>query len=287
MTVDHLGSPDPRSRLRQHARHWRVQVDSVRETASSVIGFGQRGSEGVVLKVAKHHGDEWLSGCVIRAFHGCGVVRALEDTEGAVLLERLAPGRPLTAMVRDEDDAAVEIAASLIARMRASNAFAPPGTPSVDDWGRGFTRYLDGRDQPLPRRLVERAFHEFSRLAGSQRQSQLLHGDLHHDNVLFDSVRGWTVIDPKGVTGEVEYEIGAFLRNPTTTLHEHFSPTAVARRIRRFADRLDIDPQRTLHWGFAQAVLSLVWSLEDGDVVVESDPVLLLATSIEPMLSPL
>ena len=59
------------------------------------------------------------------------------------------------------------------------------------------------------------------------------------------------------------------------------------RRIRGFADRLDIDPQRTLHWGFAQAVLSLLWSLEDGDVLADSDPVLLLATSIEAMLSPL
>ena len=287
MTVDHLGSPDPRSRLHQQARHWCVQVDSVRETASSVIGFGQRGSEVVVLKVAKHPGDEWLAGRVIRAFDGCGVVRALEETGGAVLLERLAPGHSLTTMVRDEDDAAVEVVASLIARMGATNAVAPSGTPSVHDWGRGFARYLESRDQPLPRRLVERAFHEFSRLADSQRQLRLLHGDLHHDNVLFDSTRGWMVIDPKGVTGEVEYEIGAFLRNPTTTLHARLSPTAVARRIRRFTDRLDIDPQRTLHWGFAQAVLSLLWSLEDGDVVAGSDPVLLLATSLEAMLSPL
>jgi streptomycin 6-kinase len=287
MTVDPLGSPDPRQRLHQHARYWRVQIDSVRETASSVVGFGRRGCDLVVLKVAKRHGDEWLSGPVIRAFDGCGVVRALEDTEGAVLLERLAPAHPLTATVGDDDDAAVEVVATLIARMGSSDAVAPPGTPSVHDWGRGFRRYLDSRDQPLPRRLVERAYHEFSRLADSQRQSQLLHGDLHHDNVLFDSMRGWTVIDPKGVTGEVEYEIGAFLRNPTTTLHALLSPADVERRIRRFADRLDIDAQRTLHWGFAQAVLSLLWSLEDGDVVADSDPVLLLATSIEAMLSPL
>ena len=286
MTVGHVDPLDSRSRLHQYARDWRVHVDSVRETASSVIGFGRRDSDSVVLKVTKRHSDEWLSGRVIRAFDGCGVARALEDTEGAVLLERLAPGHPLTTTVRHEDDAAVEVAALLIALMRTSNAVAPPRTPSVHDWGRAFKRYLESRSQPLPHRLVERAFQEFSGLAASQRQSQLLHGDLHHDNVLFDSMRGWTVIDPKGVTGEIEYEIGAFLRNPTETLQARLSPASVERRIRRFADRIDIDVQRTVHWGFAQAVLSLVWSLEDGEPVTDSDPVLLLATSMAAMLSP-
>jgi streptomycin 6-kinase len=286
MTSDRFGTSDPRSRLHEHARHWRVHLDSVRETAGSVLGFGRRGSESVVLKVARHQGDEWLSGRVIRAFDGCGVVRALEDTEGAVLLERLAPAHPLTTF-RDDDDAAVEVVASLIALMGTSDAVAPPATPSVRDWGRGFARYLDNRDQPFPRRLVKRAFQEFSRLADSQRQPRLLHGDLHHDNVLFDSMRGWTVIDPKGVTGEVEYEIGAYLRNPTATLTALLSPAAVERRIRRFAEGIDIDFQRTLRWGFAQAVLSLLWSLEDGESVADSDPVLGLATVIETMLSPL
>ena len=42
----------------------------------------------------------------------------------------------------------------------------------------------------------------------------LLHGDLQHYNVLLDKDRGWVAIDPKGVVGELEYEVGALLRNP-------------------------------------------------------------------------
>jgi streptomycin 6-kinase len=38
--------------------------------------------------------------------------------------------------------------------------------------------------------------------------------DLHHYNVLSDSGRGWLAIDPKGLVGEVEYEVGAAIRNP-------------------------------------------------------------------------
>ena len=54
----------------------------------------------------------------------------------------------------------------------------------------------------------------FAELCASQRGVRLLHGDLQHYNVLFDRRRGWVSIDPKGVLGEPEYEIGAALRNP-------------------------------------------------------------------------
>lgn len=288
MTADHSSTSATRRRLQEHARTWRVDIDMTRETASSVLAFGRRGSESVVLKVAKQPGDEWLSGRVIRAFAGCGVAPAIEVADGAVLLRRLTPGHALTALVRvDGDDDAVDVVATVITQMAKSNAVAPPTAPSVHDWGLGFDRYLAGSTQPLPRPLVELAFSEFSALAHSQRRPRLLHGDLHHDNVLFDGTRGWTAIDPKGVIGEVEYEVGAFLRNPTNRLEAFVEPAAIKRRIRRFSERIDIDVQRTLRWGFAQAVLSLLWSLEDGDAVANSDPVLLLATSIETMLTPL
>lgn len=52
------------------------------------------------------------------------------------------------------------------------------------------------------------------KLAASQDETTLLHGDLHHYNVLSDVRRGWLAIDPKGVIGEVEYEAGAIFRNP-------------------------------------------------------------------------
>jgi streptomycin 6-kinase len=36
--------------------------------------------------------------------------------------------------------------------------------------------------------------------------------DVNH--ILFDIERRWIAVDPKGVIGEIEYEIGASLRNP-------------------------------------------------------------------------
>src|SRR5439155_16312007 len=108
--------------------------------------------------------------------------------------------------------------------------------------------------------------------------------DLQHSNVLFDRVRGWVAIDPKGVIGEVEYEIGAMLRNPHDRPELFTQPAIVDKRVRCFASKLGLDTRRLLAWGFSQAVLSAIWEIEDGAAVDPTNPSLLLAEVIRPML---
>lgn len=113
---------------------------------------------------------------------------------------------------------------------------------------------------------------------------QLLHGDLHHYNVLFDSDRHWLAIDPKGVLGELEYEVGAALRNPCETPELFASPATIETRIARFEAELKLNPDRMLAWGFAQAVLSAIWTVEDGSAIDSENPGIRLAKATRPML---
>ena len=117
-------------------------------------------------------------------------------------------------------------------------------------------------------------------LCASQRNVRPLHGDLQHYNVLFDSDRGWLAIDPKGVMAEIEYEIGAGLRNPCEKPELLASPKTVERRLRCFEAKLKLDYDRMLAWGFAQAVLSAIWTVEDGFEVDAGNPSLRLADAI-------
>jgi streptomycin 6-kinase len=87
-------------------------------------------------------------------------------------------------------------------------------------------------------------------------------------------------IDPKGVIGEVEYEIGASLRNPWEKPELFASRETVERRLKCFETGLGLDSDRALAWGFAQAVLSVVWSIEDGFAVGAGSPHLKLANAI-------
>lgn len=279
MRVKQLGE-----RVEERIRDWGVVAQDVLETHSSYVVFGRRGDRPVVLKVIRQPGDEWRCGEVLDAFGGGGMVRAYEYVGGAVLLERLNPGTPLAVMaLGGRDEEATRILADVIRRMSPPTVSTEAFT-TVHEWGKGFARYLDSGDKQIPADLAEHGQHVYLGLCASQRGTRLLHGDLHHYNVLFDADRGWLAIDPKGVVGEVEYEIGAALRNPYERPEMFASPGAVERRMLRYAAELKIDPARALAWGFAQAVLSAIWGVEDGFAVEAQNPSIMLAHAIRPML---
>lgn len=281
-----------KKRVEERIRDWGVVVHDTLETQSSFIAFGKRGDQSVVLKVMRRRGDEWRCGEVLDAFDGRGVARVYEYIEGAALLERLNPGTSLASITLDgRDEEATEILADVIGRMSSpcESSDEPPREAlkafvSAQDWGKGFQRYLASGDRQIPTRLVEQGQRFYFDLCASQRDVRLLHGDLQHYNVLFDSDRGWLAIDPKGVIGEVEYEIGACLRNPIEKPELFASPEAVERRLRCFEAKLGLDFDRALAWGFAQAVLSAIWSVEDGFEVDAGNPSLRLANAIWPIL---
>lgn len=203
----------------------------------------------------------------LAAYRGRGMVALLAaDLDNAVLLlERIDPGTPLTTI--EDDDLATSVAANV---MRCFWQPTPDrhNFPTVARWGLGFERHRQqfSGSGPIPNALFEQAATLYRDLEASMAAPVLLHGDLHHENILAATRGPWLAIDPKGLVGEPAYETGAILRNP----HEQLRtlPDArplLARRIALLADALDLDHERIRGWGLAQAVLSAVWSLEDGD----------------------
>lgn len=270
--------------LETKAVEWNVTLDEVRETPTSLIGFGVRGGARVVLKISKQDGDESHSGEVLKAYRGEGAAKVFESVPGAVLLERLEPGEQLVNLVKHcKDDEATNILAEVIAKL--ANHVAPIGCPTVTDWGCAFDRYLQTGDEQIPREVVEEAREMYDELASSQRQTMLLHGDLQHYNILFDNERGWVAIDPKGVIGELEYEVNALLRNPIELPDVFANPDTINRRLETLTTTLHLDYSRALRWSYAQSLLSVIWDIEDGHPVTSNTPSLLLASSLKQIVS--
>ncbi len=268
--------------LRAKAAEWNVTLEETRETATSLLGFGVRAGERVVLKLIIAH-DELHAGKVLRAFGEVGAVKVLEDEPGAVLLERLEPGEQLVELVTcGYDDEATKILAGVIAKL--AHHQPPVECPTVADWGRGFERYVRGGDAQISHGLVREARIVYEEMVASQGRTMLLHGDLQHYNVLFDHRGGWVAIDPKGVVGELEYEVGALLRNPIEQPELFAHPATVERRLAILTSLLPLDHSRILKWSFAQAVLSTVWGVEDGYQVQPDNPSLQLANTLRPMI---
>ncbi len=220
----------------------------------------------VVLKLGVPNPELSSEAAALAHYGGRGCARLLDadPAGGALLIERLQPGTMLAALA--DDEAATRVAAGV---MRA--LWQPPPAEhtfvTVARWGLGFGRLrarFGGGTGPLPTPLVARAEALFAELLASSAAPALLHGDLHHDNILAAERAPWLAIDPKGVVGEPAYEVGAFLRNPIERVLRAPDPTRLLeRRIAIFAEELGFEPARLAGWGMAQAVLSAWWSIED------------------------
>jgi streptomycin 6-kinase len=206
-------SKELNDRVLSCVRAWGVAIERTAATPTSLIVHGKRAGVPVVLKVVKQEGDEWRCGEIAAKFGGRGVVQVHEHMAGAALFEKLDPGEPLAALtLAGRDDEATEILAMLLGRMAPGDP--PEGCATVEQWAGAFVRHAGSGDERVPSALVEPAQRIYSDLCRTQRNPALLHGDLHHYNVLSDRARGWCAIDVKGVVGELEYELGAALRNP-------------------------------------------------------------------------
>jgi streptomycin 6-kinase len=253
-------TPTLDDRFAAHARDWHAKVDEIRWTETSQLGFGTRDNRPVVLKVIRReNSEEWQSGRVLEAFGGAGVIRPIVHCPGAVLLPRLVPGSELVSLsLADRDDEATEIIASLLRRMSDSPVDVPDSR-CVDQMLPEFATFRDAGRDFIPLSHVERAEELFSQLCAAQRNVRLLHGDLHHYNVLFDEAAGWVAIDPWGVRGEIEFEIGAALRNPVGLPNLLGDPAVVARRLKIYERALGLDADRALKWAFATTILAILW----------------------------
>jgi streptomycin 6-kinase len=187
-----------------------------------------------------------------------------------------------------DDDEATRIAAQVMRALWRPASPAPQDAvfPTAARWASGLQRLrarFDGGTGPLPEEMVQHAEALLVELLASSGAPMLLHGDLHHENILAAERAPWLAIDPKGLIGEAEYEVGALMRNPLPRLLALPDVTAtLARRFDILAETLGFDRQRMIAWSWAQAVLSAWWHIEDHGHGWE--PTIALAERLTPLL---
>lgn len=220
----------------------------------------------VVLKACSPTQEFAHESAAIAHFNGHGMVRLLDTFPEyeVMLLEYLTPGTLLSEL--GDDEQATRYAAGVMRRLWCP-APSEHNFPNVADWGRGFQRlrahYEDGHG-PFPPRLLDEAERLYADLTASMDTPVLLHGDLHHFNILQSEREQWLAIDPKGLIGEPAYEVGALLRNPLPALLQWPNPGRVqARRVDILSEELGLDRARVRGWGLSQAILSSWWGVED------------------------
>ena len=228
-----------------------------------------RRGEPAMLKLSFEE-DERLGGAVMEWWEGHGAARVLAREEHALLLERATGLASLSDMARmGRDDEACRILCRTAASLHAPRAKASPSLTPLAQWFRDLA--------PAARThggILSRCAETAEILLRDQREIVVLHGDLHHDNVLDFGERGWLAIDPKHIEGERGFDFANIFTNPDLA-----DPTRpVATEPGRFARRLDVvteaakvDRLRLLSWILAWTGLSAAWFLSDGDPMAEID----------------
>lgn len=258
------------SLVRSAAARWHLNIGSPFELSYNyVVSARTSAGEPVVLKVLCPDPLAGNEAAALAAFGGdatCHLLDWASDLQ-AMLLEQVVPGEPLAGLALDDDERATAVAIDVFQRLWKQ----PPAVHTfltVEDRANQLQehrRRFDGRTGPLPSHLFEEAESAFRDLPRHGRGPHLLHGDLHHDNILSSQRAGWLAIDPKGIVGEPGYDLGAFLYNPIPGLLRMPNPgKVIARRIDQLAEGLGFDRSVVRCWGLAQSILSCVWSIEDG-----------------------
>jgi len=229
------------------------------------IAHGKTGKgRPIVLKLSIEKKELAQEMQALNAFAGRGAVEVIErnDQLGAAVLEHVLPGTPLSAML--DDRASTEIFCEVLGRLRSLRVPEENDFHQMRRWFEAFVRYRNrfGTEGPLSDHCLAGAEAILEELLATTTETALLHGDLHHDNILQTSEGDWAVIDPKGIIGDIHFETIQYLLN---YIHrDGDSNTVLNRRVEMISQRLRLDRSRIARWGIARGVLEACWAIENG-----------------------
>jgi streptomycin 6-kinase len=223
----------------------------------------RRGSEAAMLRIAVHP-DAKGGGVLMSWWDGQGAARVLAMDEDGLLLERAEGSRSLADYARcGRDDEATRIICNVTAELHAPRGKPIPDLVALDQWFEALWPAAVTHGG-----LLARSADAARALLSAPQDVGVLHGDLHHGNMLDFGPRGWLAIDPNRLRGERGFDYANLFCNPDMDDPAH--PVAVVperfqRRLAIVAECGRLERARLLAWILAYTGLSAAWLIHDGE----------------------
>jgi len=241
-----------------YLRRWDLLVDgaAIITPSSRLLPVRWQGLP-AMLKVAL--GAEEKFGSLLMAWwQGQGAAQVLACADNAILLERAECRFSLSDYARNgRDEDACRIICAVVAQLHAPRGVPLPELIPLSQWFRQL-----GPAAQAHGGIFSRCAAVAGKLLENPRDVGVLHGDIHHDNILDFGARGWLAIDPKRLLGERGFDYANLFCNPD--LETAFSAERFRRRLDVVADVAGLERLRQLQWILAWCGLSAAWMLEDG-----------------------
>ncbi|EPZ49257.1 aminoglycoside/hydroxyurea antibiotic resistance kinase [Bacteriovorax sp. BAL6_X] len=247
--------------MKEYLRKWDLKlVDLVAQTTTANLYLVNSQFGDAILKVFTDIGrvDEGGGTLFLKNMQGRSCAKLYASDEGAQLLEFL-PGRNLNEFSKSaQEDKATDVFVQVIKKIQSSSY---NGLPSYEFLFKEFDKVT------FPTHLNEQlAFGKSlsKKLLETQTQTVLLHGDLHHENIMQNEAGEYVCLDPKGMAGDPAYEIGAILKNPWGLPKISQNLELFNQRVECFVTELGLDRERVVGFAYVHFCLSLLWAVEDG-----------------------
>lgn len=245
----------------EHLSTWDLEIDGPAWFGECALVLPvRRRRERLVLKLTWPHAEAEQEHLALRAWNGRGAVRlvAADPSAFTMLLERLDGDRDLTSVpVLD----ACEVISGLFRRLDQP---ALPQLPRLSEQAARWADRLGSPPPSLPRRLASQARSHIGELVGDgERDTRLVHSDLHYANVLAGQRDPWLAIDPKPMAAEWAYAVAPAVWNRS-------EEAARARNLRIHlrlradvvAEAAGLDEDRVRAWTFVRLVVNAMWAAE-------------------------
>ena len=203
--------------------------------------------------------EERTGGNLMLWWNGQGAARILAHDGDALLMERAIGEGSLIWMAKNhQDDKASQIICAVATILHRSKNKLIPST--LIPLSERFKALEPAASQYGG--VISKASTIAHELLNDPQDIVVLHGDLHHGNILNFGMRGWLAIDPKGLLGERGFDFANIFCNPDYEIATSYSRLEQQATI--VATAANLDRTRLLKWILAYAGLSAAWHLEDG-----------------------
>lgn len=225
------------------AKEWSLsELKPLDNLSFNYILSGYQNNIPIILKLSYGNNELLQEIAALEAFKNFGAVAVLAKKDNALLLKRAMTGFSLKEYSSNNK---IVIACKVMDKLH--KAPIPPlnNFSNIKDQ----LKILD-KEWDLPNTYLQKVRTLRDKLLERTEPQILLHGDLHHENILQNGEK-WVAIDPKGVIGYSINEIWAFIID-------------IEKDTEFVANYFGFNLQEVRNWYFVQLILAICWNLEDG-----------------------
>ncbi|ANH80806.1 hypothetical protein A8C56_07285 [Niabella ginsenosidivorans] len=248
---------------KQYLQQWQLEPDgayffSYASLLQPVIYRHQK----AMLKISLEE-EEQFGGLLMQWWDGYGAAKVFQYTREALLLERITGHLSLKQIAANgRDDEATGVICATAKKLHQTRSKPLPELIDLNDW---FYELLHAHEKYSNRFMTSAAIAR--ELLETTTTKTVLHGDLHHENILYSDKRGWLAIDPKRLYGDEGFEYANLFCNPAKEIA--LAPGRLQLQLKVVCTATGIPAKRMLQWIAAWSALSGIWMLsvaEDPDV---------------------